>query len=227
LLCGFFDRLALQIAENDWKPVVFGQAVQFLIQQGLQITPLVLLGSFGCGQLRHLLLSASPLRRHGFRFHGRAEGDTVQPVGNLLPRPDGRRFAGEDQKGRLKGVLGIVMIADDTTADAEDHWAVTTDKGFKGRFVLLVDEGRQQLPIRPPRSILPRHGPAKMPDHHVHSSLRHSCPPRPVATDLYPLLPGESQFYSLFYGGGGFGPLGWCANRTPVNSADGGAARRS
>jgi hypothetical protein len=85
----------------------------------------------------------------------------------------------------LKGVLGIVVIADDTAADAEDHQAVATHKGFKGCFVLLVDEGCQQLPIRPARRILPQHGPSKMPNHCVHLSRHHTCPPWPVVSDLY------------------------------------------
>jgi hypothetical protein len=107
----------------------------------LQVTPLPLPGRFGFGHFRHLPLLAAPLRREGLRFHGGTESDTVQPVGDPVSRPDGRRIAGEDQKGRLKGVLSVVMVADDTAANAKDHRAVTTDKGFKGRFVLLVDEG--------------------------------------------------------------------------------------
>jgi hypothetical protein len=75
---------------------------------------------------------------------------------------------------------------------------VTTDKGFKGRFVLLLDEGRQQLPIRPVCPILPQHDPAKMPNHRVRLSRRHTSPPWPVASDLYHSLPGQSQVYTLF-----------------------------
>jgi hypothetical protein len=43
----------------------------------------------------------------------------------------------------LKGVLGIMMIADDPAADAPDHWAVALDQCLKSRFVLVLDEGRQ------------------------------------------------------------------------------------
>src|SRR5262249_40491376 len=100
-------------------------------------------------------------------------------------RPDGRGLAGEDQKGRLKGVLGVVVVADDTATDAEDHRAMATDKGFKGRCVLLVDEGTEQLPIRPARPILLQHDPAKMPNHRVHLSRRHTCPPWSVVSSLY------------------------------------------
>jgi tetratricopeptide (TPR) repeat protein len=98
----------------------------------------------------------------------------------------------------LESILGVVVIADDTIANTQDHRAVTTDKGFKGRFVLLVDEGRQQFPIRPVRSILQQSGPAKMPNHRVHLSRRHSYPPWPVAPNLYRLLPNQSELYTLF-----------------------------
>jgi hypothetical protein len=64
----------------------------------------------------------------------------------------------------LKSVLGVVVVADDTAADAKDHGAVATDKGLEGRLVLLFDEGRQQLPIRPVRPIGPHHDPAEMLD---------------------------------------------------------------
>src|SRR5262249_29035990 len=193
LLCRLLDGFALQIKMKDRESVDFRQAVEFLVQEGLQVTPLSLRGCFGFGHLRHLLLSPPPLRSHGFRFHGGAESNAVQPVGESLPRPDGRCFASEDKKGRLKSVLGVVVVGDNTTKDAEAHGAVTTDRAFKGRFALLLDEGPQQSPILPPSPILPQHGSAKMPKHRVYLSSRHTCPPRPVASDLYHSLPGQSQ----------------------------------
>jgi hypothetical protein len=65
----------------------------------------------------------------------------------------------------------VIAFGVTDATDAEDHRAVATDQGFKGRFVLLVDEGTEQLPIRP---ILPQHGPAKMPNHRAHLSRRHT-----------------------------------------------------
>ena len=91
----------------------------------------------------------------------------VKPIGEQFLWLYGRCFAGQNQKGRLKGVLGIVMVANDTTANAEDHRAVAMNEDVKGRFVLLLDEGSQQLPIRLARSVLLGHGPAKMPEHRI------------------------------------------------------------
>ena len=42
---------------------------------------------------------------------------------------------------------------------------------------LLVEEGRQQLSIRPARRLLSQDGPAKVPNHRVPLSRRHSRPP--------------------------------------------------
>src|SRR5262245_43661999 len=91
------------------------------------------------------------------------------------------------------------MVARDTAANAEDHGTVTKQKGFKGCFVLLVDEGHEQLPIRPVRLVLPQCGPTKMPNHRVHLSRGHSCPRWPVAFDLCPFVArSEPSLYTLF-----------------------------
>ena len=119
-------------------------------------------------------------------LEGHAVGDPVQPRAQRAAPGDRPRFAGEHQKGRLKGVLGVVVVADDAAADAEDHRAVTADEGFKGRFVPLLDEGGKQLTVRRPRRILPQHGPAKLPDHRVHPSRCHTSPPWSVAPSPYP-----------------------------------------
>ncbi len=69
------------------------------------------------------------------------------------------------------------------------------NQGFLAPTKGSVDEGTEQLPIR---HILPQHGQAKMPDHRVHLSRRHSYPPWPAASDLYLSLPGQSRIYTLF-----------------------------
>src|SRR5262249_16452469 len=107
-----------------------------------------------------------------------------------LPRTDGRPLAGEDQKGRLEGVLGIVMIADDPAADPEDHRAVTTDEGFKGRLVLLIKEGSQQLAIRPAHTLLPQRTPSRTPLCSIcYSSSLFANPSLSPLTGTAPLLP--------------------------------------
>jgi hypothetical protein len=156
-----------------------------------------LLDGFGLGHHRDLFFPPLPPPCRGICFHGGAEGDTVQPVGDPLPRPDGRCLLGKNQKGRLKGVLGVMMVADDPVADAPDHWPVAMDKCLKSYIIFLLDKGRQQLSVRPARRTFPQNGPAKMPDHRVDRSRRHSRPPWPVAFDFYPFIaPPEAVLYT-------------------------------
>jgi hypothetical protein len=51
----------------------------------------------------------------------------------------------------LECVLGVVVVAEGTPADVQNHRAVTTYNGCEGGFFLVVDEGFEQFPIRPPR----------------------------------------------------------------------------
>jgi hypothetical protein len=57
------------------------------------------------------------------------------------------RLAGEDQKGSLKGVLGVVVVTQDAFADAHDHRAVPPHERLECRLVASVDENFQQFAI--------------------------------------------------------------------------------
>src|SRR5438132_1308122 len=48
-----------------------------------------------------------------------AEGHAAQPAGQRLAAADRNRLAGQHQEGRLKGVLGQVVIRQDAATDAE------------------------------------------------------------------------------------------------------------
>jgi hypothetical protein len=94
----------------------------------------------------------------------------------------------------LKGVLGIMMIADDAPTNAEDHRRVTMEEGFKGRGVFLLDEGSEQLPIGPAGVVQPQDGSAKPVDHGAYLWRRHVYPPWPVASDLTYYCPPRVRF---------------------------------
>ena len=52
-----------------------------------------------------------------------------------------RRLLNEDEEGRLKSVLGVLVAAEQTTAHAPDHRAVPPHQGDKRRMVLVADRG--------------------------------------------------------------------------------------
>ena len=66
-------------------------------------------------------------------------GHAVEPVRDLVPLPDGSRLAHQHQEGGLKGVLGVLVAAQDAEADAPDHRTVPAHQGGKSGF--LADVG--------------------------------------------------------------------------------------
>ena len=74
-------------------------------------------------------------------------GHAVQPVADLCSGPDGRRLADEDEESGLERILGVVVIAQNTAADAPDHSGMPAHEHFESRCVLPAEEALQQLPI--------------------------------------------------------------------------------
>jgi hypothetical protein len=100
-------------------------------------------------------------------------GYAVKPVGNHLSRYDGRCLADEDEKGGLEGILGIVLVAQNTAADAPHHRSMSAHQGCNSGFVTAAEVVLQQLPIGQPSPITHKHGPAKVLDDLAHLAGRH------------------------------------------------------
>jgi hypothetical protein len=103
----------------------------------------------------------------------------VQPVGDPLPRHDGRRFARENEKCSLECVLDGVVIAKDSVANAKDHRTMTAQKCFKGSFVMASDEGFEELSVSQPRTVQCQGSPAKVLNDGLHLGGRHLSPSSP------------------------------------------------
>src|SRR5262249_29469317 len=136
----------------------------------------VLLRSLGFRRVG-LLLASPALRRHGLGFQRGAEGNAVEPVGDILSWPDGGGLAGEYEKSGLQGVFGIVVVMEDAAANPEDHRGMAPHKSVEGGLVLALDEAREEATIRHACVVLPEQGAAQMPEDGVDRSGRHACPP--------------------------------------------------
>jgi hypothetical protein len=150
----------------------------------LQITAEVLLRR-RLGHVRHLRLLRPSFARQRPGFQRRLVGDAVQPVADLFARYDGRRLADENQEGRLERILGVVVVAEDPTAHAQDHRAQPSHQSLKGRFLASGDEAFQELSVRQ-TAIFPRkQSAAQVLDHSAHRAVRHAAP---FAGRRWPLL---------------------------------------
>jgi hypothetical protein len=94
--------------------------------------------------------SFSPLAAHvpHLGLLGTSTRDRVQPRAYRLVVHDGTRSLHEHEKGRLKGVVGIVDVAQNAAADPENHRAVSAHERGERRFISLSDKPCQQLAIR-------------------------------------------------------------------------------
>ncbi len=78
-------------------------------------------------------------------------GDAEEPAAHRIPVPDGPGLAHQDQEGRLKGIVGVVRVAQFAPADAQHHRAVTVDQrregGLRGRGIIPGQKSFQELTI--------------------------------------------------------------------------------
>ena len=77
--------------------------------------------------------------------------DLVQPARQGVSSPDRAALLDQDQEGRLEGVLGIVRVAQDPPADAQDHRSVPPHQRLEGPGVPLGEETLEELRVGEPR----------------------------------------------------------------------------
>jgi hypothetical protein len=102
----------------------------------------------------HLPLPGALPSDPGPRLQSGAVRYAKQPTAQRLRRGDRSRLAGEYQKRRLKGVLGIVQVEQDAAAHAHDHRAVPAEECREGVFILLPDETSEQLRVGQAAAVL-------------------------------------------------------------------------
>ena len=70
----------------------------------------------------------------------------MEPARERTTAPDRPGPPGEHQEHGLGGILGIMRVAQDLPADAEDHRPVTLDQGREGGLVVPRDKEVQRWP---------------------------------------------------------------------------------
>jgi hypothetical protein len=73
----------------------------------------------------------------------------VKPDREGFVSANGGGLPGEDEKGGLKGVLGVVSVAQHLPADAEHKRTVSLQEGGEGSFIASSDELLQQVRVVP------------------------------------------------------------------------------
>src|SRR5260370_804539 len=77
------------------------------------------------------------VRRARSRSRARTSRDPIAPTG----QPNSRAgSAGQGEKGGLEGILGFLLVAENSSADMQHHAAVPPDEQLEGGFIALLCE---------------------------------------------------------------------------------------
>ncbi len=169
--------LPFEIAKDDHSPVAVRQQGQFQVEKVLQVAPTFL--NFGWFRDRRLLgFPHASLPPGRLCFYCRLVSHAVEPVADHFPRRHRSRPANQHEKSRLKGILGIVVIAQDATADAPDHLRVAMHDRFERCLFMTAGERLQELPVRQVGPICPQYHAAETLDDLIYLACYHLNPRR-------------------------------------------------
>ncbi len=156
-LCGLFVSQTFQVAEEDRQPEPVREPAQLLVKlrPGLVAVPVAVLAVLD----RHFCLRPAPFAqpppgRIEPRPCGDPRGDPIQPARDRIGPPDRTRLPRQHQEHGLRGILGVVTIAQDSPADVEHHGPVPLNQHGECRLGLLdraVPKPVQQGTIGQPR----------------------------------------------------------------------------
>jgi hypothetical protein len=77
------------------------------------------------------------------RSQANALGDAIEPAADRFLSPNGASLSNQDQKSRLKDILGFVNISKGAPANAENHGAMSAHEKPKGTLVSMGQEPLQ------------------------------------------------------------------------------------
>jgi hypothetical protein len=107
-----------------------------------------------------------------------------QPISEHFWLADGSRLASENEKGSLKRIFGVLVMAGKPTAYTPDNRTVPAHQGGKSSLVPVPDEMIEQLPVIQASAVVAKHGCAdrlngltQMAGRHVHHPLADVLPP--------------------------------------------------
>ena len=91
--------------------------------------------------------SGTTTSRHGTSILGRSESHTIKPRTNTIGRADIPGPASQNQKDRLTGIVCIVIVTGDSSADTQHSWTVTVNQCGEGVGIPAIAKGNQELAV--------------------------------------------------------------------------------
>jgi hypothetical protein len=156
-MCSFGIRFTFQVAKDDWSLVFSWQSSDLLVEHGSQFVPQAIRRRIRGGHFRNLPFLRAPADGDGSGPPCHAISDAIEPISQGRWIADRPGFLQEDEKRRLKSIVGLVGILEEAAANTQHHRAVPFQKRGEGSLVFAADEKVQEVRVgggirRPNRS---------------------------------------------------------------------------
>jgi hypothetical protein len=140
-------RLAVQGTENERHAVAIGEQGQLFFEESLHLAPgqVAVIARDGDGGLSLVSAAAGGGTANGA---GHTGGDSVQPAADGRRVPDGRRVAGQKEKGGLEHVVRVGRVPGPPTCGGQHERAVPAHQGGECSLVPIGDEGPDEVRVR-------------------------------------------------------------------------------
>ncbi len=140
-------RSPFEIAQDDGCPVMSRKASQLLFEYIYDLVRAMRYFAPGFGHSRHLLFPGSTTCGSRAGFEGGASSDFIEPPGDDAARPNRASLPRQHEKSRLKRILRLLLMSQDTATNSQHHRPMPTNEIGESRFVPRDDEALQKLPI--------------------------------------------------------------------------------
>ena len=100
----------------------------------------------------------------------------MKPAGQRRSLPNGRRLAGQDEKGGLKGVVRVGVAAQNIPADIEHEFAMTPHDDRKRRFIAPLSQPPHQVGIGQVFQALGNERGSQLAKNNFHADRGHGAP---------------------------------------------------
>jgi hypothetical protein len=145
LACDFGPAVPLQKTQHEGRPVLVWQALNLVIENGLDFTPAPVGGV--PGRRQHPSFVGPPAGGAPFGVRGNSMCDSMKPGGQRVALADRAGPPGQNQKSGLKSILGVLLVLQYMPAYTQDERTVPIDKDGEGRLVASPLKLLQQLLI--------------------------------------------------------------------------------
>jgi hypothetical protein len=89
-------------------------------------------------------------------------GNTVKPARNGCAPTQRTSLARQNKESALKSILGIVLVAENSATNAENHGPMAIDEGSERLLIPIPDKPGKELPIGVSCTCLPPRQAARM-----------------------------------------------------------------